>query len=49
MTDDDSATAVPRAVEAGPELAFVCNEDGSILDASAAAVDLVVCESRAKT
>ena len=40
MTDDDSAPAVPRAVEAGPELAFVCNEDGSILDASAAAVDL---------
>lgn len=38
--DDDSAPTVLGAVAAGPELAFVCDERGSILDASAAAAGL---------
>jgi PAS domain S-box-containing protein len=35
------ASTVPRAVAAGPEFAFICDEQGSILDASSAAADLV--------
>jgi PAS domain S-box-containing protein len=41
MTDDRGAPMVPRAVEAGPELAFVCDEHGSILDANPAAASLL--------
>ena len=40
MTDHDGSPAAPRAVEAGPALAFVCDEHGSIVDASATAAEV---------
>src|SRR5512139_3628574 len=41
MSGRDGVTVAPRAVLPRPDLAFVCDEQGAVVDASAAAAELL--------